>query len=135
VTQKAMFEALGAPLANTRWSWGAVRPDGTVVLRVWKDRVESLDGRQFVRIWKQPVGALASHDHGRRERLEHVNLLKAGARCFLIMCEAADPAEKPRRVRRFDDKQVYRGGALKQVGEDWWIELLPPMPLAAVAGQ
>ncbi len=33
----AMFENLGAPLANSRWSWGGVRQDGAVVLRVWQN--------------------------------------------------------------------------------------------------
>jgi hypothetical protein len=34
---KALFEKLGAPLKNTVWSWGGVRADGAIFLRVWED--------------------------------------------------------------------------------------------------
>ena len=52
MTQEDLFATLGAPLANVRWSWGAVRPaDGAVILRVWKDNVQTHDGREYVRIW------------------------------------------------------------------------------------
>jgi hypothetical protein len=33
----ALFARKGAPLHNVRYSWGGVRADGTVILRVWQD--------------------------------------------------------------------------------------------------
>jgi hypothetical protein len=44
------FTKLGAPLANVRWSWGSVRPDGSVVLRVWQDRTKKLDDKLCVQL-------------------------------------------------------------------------------------
>lgn len=35
MAQTQSFEWLGAPLVNTRWSWGAVRRDGIVFLRTF----------------------------------------------------------------------------------------------------
>ena len=33
-------DALGAPLRNVRWSWGAEHPSlGHLVLRVWEDQI------------------------------------------------------------------------------------------------
>ncbi|KAB0520533.1 hypothetical protein F7R20_27610 [Pseudomonas brassicacearum subsp. brassicacearum] len=37
------FAALKAPLHMMRRSWGAVRDDGAVFLRVWQDRCETHD--------------------------------------------------------------------------------------------
>ncbi len=38
MSQAELFETLGAPLKNVRWSWGGVRKsDGAVFLRVWQD--------------------------------------------------------------------------------------------------
>jgi hypothetical protein len=45
VTLTEFFAYLEAPLANQRWSWGAVRPsDGAVLLRVWQDEQRKMDG-------------------------------------------------------------------------------------------
>jgi hypothetical protein len=33
------FDDLGAPLTNMQWSWGAVRSDGAVFVRVWEDEI------------------------------------------------------------------------------------------------
>ena len=47
----AMFKRLGAPLHNVQWSWGAVRADGSVFLRVWQDETRKTeDGRRFIRL-------------------------------------------------------------------------------------
>ena len=38
MSQTNLFAKLGAPLANPRWSWGAIRTtDGAVFSRVWQD--------------------------------------------------------------------------------------------------
>jgi hypothetical protein len=51
MTLSQLFEQLGAPLANVRWSWGAVREsDSAVFLRVWQDECRPIDGRMCVRI-------------------------------------------------------------------------------------
>ena len=133
--QKNFFAMLGAPLANSRWSWGAVRPaDGAVVLRVWQDpdNVRTHSGREFVRIWKERAGSTGPISHGSRERLEHVNLIRGGAPCYLIMCEAVDPGARPRQVRRFNDREVFPGGAVELIDDGWWVERLPGRPVADI---
>ncbi len=122
---KKMFETLDAPLVNPRWSWGAVRPqDGVVFLRVWQDRMRMHDGCQFVQV-HAPRRALNTRvKPGRRERLEHVDLSRHGASCYLIMCEARDQSERPRRVKDFNDAEVFRGGRLVELDGEWYIERL-----------
>jgi hypothetical protein len=125
MTQKAFFESLGAPLANARWSWGAVRPaDGVVFLRVWRDNVQTHEGKQFVRILRGVSNRSRPHEHGRRERLKHVQNVQGGARCFLIMCQAEDTTARPRRIDDFEKKVLFTGGTVKPIGDDLWLELL-----------
>jgi hypothetical protein len=51
VSQKDLFGSLGAPLANSRWSWGSVREsDGSVFLRVWQDQTRRLEDKLFIQI-------------------------------------------------------------------------------------
>ena len=45
-----LFKKLRAPLNNPRWSWGAVSEEGIVVLRVWGDQRENINGKLFVRV-------------------------------------------------------------------------------------
>lgn len=125
MSQKGLFERLGAPLNNTRWSWGAVRPtDGTVFLRVWQD--------EYIRKGKKTFMRLTSNEHfqqnapgdlGYQERSRHVSLIKSGAPCFMIICVAVDAAAIPRQVASFNEDDVMRGGELMESNGDCWLEI------------
>ena len=67
-------EVLGANLANSRWSWGAVDPVANrVYLRVWKDELEpNADGAQRRRAARCVLGNYGNGDAGQ--------ILKAGHR-------------------------------------------------------
>jgi hypothetical protein len=131
IKQKSFFEALGAPLHNPRWSWGAVRPsDGAVILRVWSDEMRVADGRQVVQVTFNHAFAADPGNAGFRERAKHVALLLAGSPCLLVMCDAVDPAASPRKVKRFDSTGVYRGGGLVEIEGGWWVEKREHVPFA-----
>jgi hypothetical protein len=133
VNQTAFFKMLGAPLNNTRWSWGAVREgDGTVFLKVWKDQIKILDGVQFAQLtYNARLGAdRANFRH--RERLEHVARVKANAPCYLIYCEAVDPTVRPRRVRWFNSTEVFPGDRIAEFDGDWWVEMRSGVPVQQV---
>jgi hypothetical protein len=136
MNQKAFFESLGAPLVNARWSWGAVRgADGVILLRVWQDNVRTYDSKQFVRILRGISNRSGPHELGRRERVEHINQIRNGSQCYMIMCEAEDTTARPRRVRRFNANEVFPGGALRQIDDDLWAELLPSLLVAEFASR
>ena len=78
MNQTDLFGGFGAPLANPRWSWGAVRSDGTVFLRVWEDQTRTHDGSRYVRVTRQERH---NPEHpGHQERLEHVALVRRAER-------------------------------------------------------
>ncbi|MNY65677.1 hypothetical protein D3C86_2029870 [compost metagenome] len=64
-----------------------------------------------------------SSNFGYKERLSHVQKIRDGAQCYLVMCLAKDPEASPRDIKSFNRDAVFVGGVLKQFDSDWWIEL------------
>jgi hypothetical protein len=126
MSQKDLFATLGAPLANPRWSWGAVRSsDGAVFLRVWQDRVRKQESALFVQVTHNERFKDDPDNLGYQERLKHVEQIRQGARCIMVMCEAADVNASPRVVKDYNKEEVFPGGKIIQLDGDWWVELLP----------
>jgi hypothetical protein len=123
-----IFRQLGAPLANSRWSWGGVRPDGVVILRVWQDEVKRRDGVNWAQLTHRQEFAAKENDLGYQERNRHVALVLAGAACFLVMCEAKDPGRVPREIRRFNERELFSTGAVAEYADNTWIALAERVP-------
>ena len=132
MNQKAFFNMLGAPLVNSRWSWGAVRPaDGVVFLRVWKDKMRSHDRSEFAQVtFYARFRGRATHGH--RERIEQIARVRDGTPCYMILCEAVDSSARPRRIKRFDAAELFPGGRVVELDGEWWIEMLPGQPVVDV---
>lgn len=75
------FSALKAPLRMMRQSWGAVRDDGAVFLRVWQDRCETYDGVRYVQLTHLEKYGGDSSNFGYNERKTHVEMICMGAPC------------------------------------------------------
>jgi len=104
-----LFKSLRAPLANSRWSWGASNPD-CVVLRVWRDERVTEDGVMKVLVY-------AARDDiadktGQHERIRHLKEIETGKPCYLIMCEPDSSDVLTRKIKSFDKNQLYIGGNL-----------------------
>jgi hypothetical protein len=132
MNQSTLFRHLGAPLKNMRWSWGAVRKDGAVFLRVWRDDIKSHDGSKYVRL------AWIDNDEtwpGYIERREHIELIRNGYRSYLTICTAEDVDTIPRRIGSFDCKTVISGGRLAEFDDCVWIEMGPGVPVTEARRQ
>lgn len=132
MTQTQFFEWLGAPLNNVRWSWGAVRSDGTVFLRVWQDETLKHAGRRFMRATKHEVFIDDQANLGYQERLRHIDLVRGGAETYLIMCEA-NPALLPEReIKDFDSDDLFLAGEVLDLDGNAWLELRSRVPARTV---
>jgi|SRR5438132_7219749 len=138
MTPTDFFDMLGAPLKNVQWSWGARRErDGTVFLRVWQDEIETSNSSQYVRLTNFQKAKKYREQNNRdrlgfRERLEHVELVKNGAKCQLVMCIAVDKEAIPRKIKDFIKDRLFPAGKIVQRNDDWWAELLPSVPVNQV---
>src|SRR4051812_33792768 len=107
MTVKDLFVLLDAPLADPRWSSGAVRPsDGSIFLRVWQDRMKRHEGRNFVQITHKQTSQNDTKNIGNDERLKHVEQIRNGASCYMIMCQAADVEAPTWKVKSFNAENV-----------------------------
>jgi hypothetical protein len=128
-----MFKRLGAPLLNTRWSWGAIRAsDGAVLLRVWQDRVMKYEGRRYVLVAETSPDDEAPERLGVKERLEHVSKIREGDTCYMVMCLAKDKDAIPREIKSFNKDDVFVGGELIELGNSVYIELANRVPMSSV---
>ena len=122
ISRSKLFEKLGAPLRNIRWSWGAVSESGNVYLAVWEDEFRRIKGKKAVWITYNEVFAGKPGKPGYRERLRHVDFIEGGAGCFCILCIAKDKHESPRRISNFNRKELLVGGKLIKHKGDYWLE-------------
>jgi hypothetical protein len=123
---------LGAPLTNTRWSWGAVREtDGTVFLRVWQDEGQRIDGRNFTRISANAFFLANDPTNlGYMERSRHIELIRGGARSYMIMCWGRDTEGGLSEILGFDDRELFVGGELIEIDGEFWLQRVGRKPRA-----
>jgi len=120
---------LDAPLANSRWSWGAFQRDtNRLFLRVWKDQIRTeSDGKRYVRISR------ANRDYkslGYPERLRHVDQLRKGAEAFGVVCVAVDETEGvARQIESFDIEHLIRFGPIVDRADGAFAAVLGELPV------
>jgi len=132
VSVSALFARLGAPLRNVRYSWGGVRPDGTVILRVWQDETGKIDGKRCVQITNHEFFQGKSPNLGYEERNRQIELIRSGASCWMIMCEQVQPPRVPREIYQFNGNELFVGGALVDHEGETWIEWVHRIPVQSV---
>jgi hypothetical protein len=124
-----LFEKLGAPLANQRWSWGAERADETIFLRVWQDRKRKIGGDWYMMVTHHSAYTDNQGSSGYQERLRQVELVRNGAKCYMVMCLVADADESPRKIKSFNKDDVFLGGKLVEADGDTWLQLSIRVPI------
>jgi hypothetical protein len=128
-----LFKKLGAPLVNSRWSWGSVRElDGAVFLRVWQDRKINEGGHTFLMVSHHEKYEDDPDNRGYKERISHIELVQSGAKCYMINCIAEDVNATPRKIMRFNQSEVFVGGRVVEKFGDVWVELADRIPIEEV---
>lgn len=101
MNQTEFFNWINAPLCNSRNSWGAIqKKSNNVILKVWSDEEVRLDGKNLILLlhYKSYIDGLAKVGH--RERIEHIERVKRGSSCYLVMCYARLSSDASGRERR-----------------------------------
>jgi hypothetical protein len=127
-----LFVRFGAPLANSRWSWGSVRPDGTVFLRVWADEMKTVEERRYVRLINRRAYEDGEDNLGYTERCQHVQMLTGGAPGYAVLCTAAEPRAKSRKIVSFDAQAVFKLASVAVFDGDEWGEVVDRVPVRTI---
>lgn len=130
----ALFEKLGAPLANSRWSWGGVREDGAVVLRVWQNETQHIGDKLYVQLTHRAVFSGRENNLGYQERNRHVEQIRMGARCYMVMCKPKSTQDEPRRIKEFKEHEVFVAGDIVEYEGDLWVPIADRKPVSQVWG-
>ncbi len=131
----SFFAEIGAPFVNNRWSWGAVRDDGAVVLRVWQNEKVRTDDKHYYQLTHHSLYIDRQDDKGYQERLSHIRAILAGSPCYLVMCRASNPDAIPRKIESFNTERVFEGGELMIVEDkEIYIEMVRPIPIVEFVG-
>jgi hypothetical protein len=123
---------LGAPLINSRWSWGAVNEGSQqLFLRVWSDHFD--DTKEFIQVdWEKRVTTSQGYDQrtAQLRRYQSEDLEAYG-----VVCDPRDPpGEKLRKIARFDSETLLRLGELKVQGGTTWARVVRETPVSVTIG-
>ena len=122
MSRSKLFEKLGAPLKNARWSWGAISESGNVYLAIWTDQFHGIKEKSFVRLTDNKASGSKPRNLGYLERLKHVALISKGTKSYCVLCTVKNELESPRRMRDFNREELLVGGELIKHNGDWWLE-------------
>jgi hypothetical protein len=128
-----MFAYLDAPLKNVQWSWGAVREsDGAVFLVVWQDENLRRGKRSYSLVHNQIYWGESTNSQGLNERKSHLDLVRQGAKAYMIMARVADDAVDgaTRRIGELNSEEVFVGGELfEDERGNIWLERVSRIPV------
>lgn len=102
---------LGAPLRCKRRSWGSARPTGEVVLRVWKDEIKRIDGKQCALVLNKEF--VSDDRFGNSERVDHLSMIDKGALAVCVICTSSE--SRPRKITHYNDRDLWQATELKHV--------------------
>ena len=134
MSQSAFFNKLGAPLKNVNWSWGSVNMDKkTVYMKVWQDEIKQFGDKHFCLIVKD-VNNYAPSNLGFKERMQHIEMIKSGYACYLIMCRYTGDIKDKKRISTFNESMLFKSGEIIEAEGSIWIEYVTPVPVSSLGG-
>ena len=122
-----LFVQLGAPLKNIRWSWGARRArDGVVFLRVWSDHKHRNEHQLYVMVDSHTptIGRGPGKNLGYEERVRHIEAIRRGADCYMVVCDPDGPHGTQRGVRAFNSETLLVGGGVVDLDGKTYIKVI-----------
>lgn len=125
---------LGAPLHNSVWSWGAVRPqDGAIFLRCWSDTMRRIDGKSMIEI-QWPETEVRKSKPGWLERNEHIALMATGKMAYAVIVTAKNVNASPRQIDFYNAKEVFALGEISERDGITYAAMAARLPIRDVRG-
>jgi hypothetical protein len=98
---------------------------------VWQGEGQKIEGRYFTRISSNAF-YLANEptNLGYMERSRHIELIRRGAKSYMIMCRGRDIEGSPTEIVGFDDSELFVGGDLIEIDGESWLQRVGRKPRA-----
>ncbi len=90
------------------------------------------EGKMFMMITHHEKYIDQPENLGWNERLSHVEQIRIGAKCLMVMCLADDVEASPRTIKSFNERDVFEGGRLVEREGDFYVEVVDRVPAATV---
>lgn len=120
-------DVLHAPVANVRWSWGAIdERTRRAFLRLWRMDISDLDGTNVIRV----LSGNGSNRPGWSERARHLELIRGGYAAYGVVCEKDSPEAGT--IRDFGRKDLLRLGRVIDKDGSVYIEIAATVPVASI---
>jgi len=130
ISISALYKELGAPLRNSRWSWGAINPlKRTLFLSVWEDQIKLFGERRLVRVTAH-ADLNRKTDYGYRERLSHLEAIRGGTQTFLIFCRTKSTTDRRRSLSTVNSRQLFPVTSVEKFDIDDYLEFGSPISRA-----
>lgn len=128
ISISALYRGLGAPLRNSRWSWGAINHAKRILfLSVWEDEIKQHGERRLVRVTAH-AELDPKTDYGYRERLNHLEAIRDGIKAFLIFCRPISTTDRRRSLSSINSAQLFPVISIEKLGIDEYLEFDTPVP-------
>ncbi|MBD3672004.1 MAG: HNH endonuclease [Planctomycetaceae bacterium] len=125
---------LGAKLANSRWSWGAVdKVTDRIFLRVWKSEIEHPPAGERVLLRK---GDWETNSNGYDERTKHIQKIRNGSQGYGVVCERKKSQSKDgSKIANFNQETLLKFGDIIDDGSDVFAEVIDRVSVKDLARQ
>ena len=98
-------------------------------LRVWQDKKQVVNGKPYIMITHHDKHAHDEHNYGYDERNMHVQMIKDGAPCYMVMCLAKDVNAIPRDIKSFNKEDLFLGAEMIELDGDYWLGYTARVPV------
>lgn len=120
-------DVLGAPVASSRWSWGAVdERRRRIFLRLWRMDLGMLEGEQVIRVLRRD----GRNRHGWNERVRHLDLMKSGYAAYAVICDKEKP--EAGEILDFDSHALLRLGRVVDTDDAVYAHIIESVSVAAI---
>ncbi len=107
----------GISVTNIVWAWGGVQEDGSVVLFVWDDEIEKIDGVRCVQI----LDPAFDRRQGYAERVGHLEQAETSGKPMKLAIQMRDMKEdnEVSRTKEMVSDLFYAGVPFEHLGTTW----------------
>lgn len=107
----------GILVTNIVWAWGGVQADGSVVLFVWDDEIEKINGVRCVQI----LDSAFDSRQGYAERVGHLAQVASSGKPIKLAIQMRDKkaADEVSRTKGMVSDLFYAGAPFEHLGTTW----------------